>query len=163
IVRGGADRVPEQGLRPRARRPRPDRSEDAHARAEGKARGAEGSLPHRDGQGEPGWRCRRNHAGRSADRARRHDVADVADVSRDEMDLVMAGQSMALAKQSLETLEIRESIIGGRAADDQRRAEVANLVKKFHELAKKKDFAACEKVAMQAKQLDPDDPAIMAL
>jgi hypothetical protein len=41
--------------------------------------------------------------------------------------------------------------------------EVAHLVRLFHELVKKNDFATAEKVANQAKLLDPDDPALGAL
>ena len=44
-----------------------------------------------------------------------------------------------------------------------RRQEVATLVRQYFDLVKKNDFAAAERVALQAKQLAPDDPAIGAL
>ena len=40
---------------------------------------------------------------------------------------------------------------------------MASLVRKYHDLVKVENFAEAEKVAMQAKQLDPDNPAIGAL
>lgn len=83
--------------------------------------------------------------------------------SRMEMFRVMKGQADAVARQNREKKEAKELLAGHGAADEQRKAEVQRLVRQYHELVKKSDFAAAERVAMQAKQLEPDDPAISAL
>ncbi|QJW92789.1 DUF4139 domain-containing protein [Frigoriglobus tundricola] len=42
-------------------------------------------------------------------------------------------------------------------------AEVAALVRLYHDLVRKNDFAGAERVAQRARQLAPDDPAVTAL
>lgn len=83
--------------------------------------------------------------------------------SRLEMFRVMKGQTDAIARQNKETRDARDMIAGRGAAEEQRKAELTALVRKYHDLVKQDKFAEAEKVAMQAKQLDPDDPAIGAL
>jgi type II secretory pathway component GspD/PulD (secretin) len=83
--------------------------------------------------------------------------------SRLDLFQVMAGQTERLTALNKESREVKEMLAGRNLADEQRHAEVAKLVKQYHELVKKNDFATAEKVAMQAKQLDPDDPALGAL
>jgi type II secretory pathway component GspD/PulD (secretin) len=83
--------------------------------------------------------------------------------SRLEMFRVMKGYSDSVARVNKESRDAKELITQGRLAEDQRKAEVTALVRKYHELVKKDEFAQAEKVAMQAKQLDPDDPALGAL
>jgi type II secretory pathway component GspD/PulD (secretin) len=83
--------------------------------------------------------------------------------SRLELFRIMRGQVEAIARQNKESRDIKEMMANRNLADEQRHAEVAKLVKQYHELVKKNDFAAAEKVAMQAKQLEPDDPALGAL
>jgi tetratricopeptide (TPR) repeat protein len=76
---------------------------------------------------------------------------------------VMKGQTDAMARLNRETREARELIAGRGAAEEQRKTELANLVRQYHQLVKAQEFAKAERVAMQAKQLDPDNPAIGAL
>lgn len=77
---------------------------------------------------------------------------------------VMKGQIDATARLNKERKEAREQITGRGVAEEERKREVAALVRQYHELVKVKgDFAAAERVALQAKQLDPDDPAVGAL
>jgi Flp pilus assembly secretin CpaC/tetratricopeptide (TPR) repeat protein len=84
--------------------------------------------------------------------------------SKLEMFRVMKGQADAIARQNKETRESRELVASrGGAAEEQRKSEVSSLVRKYHDLVKQNKFAEAEKVAMQAKQLDPDNPAINAL
>lgn len=73
---------------------------------------------------------------------------------------VMKGQTEALARQQRENREAREQIAGRAAAEEQRKTEIAALVRRYHELVKRGDFVEAEKVALQAKQLDPDNPAL---
>src|SRR5262249_12948497 len=83
--------------------------------------------------------------------------------SRLEMFRVMKGQTDAITRINKDARDARDQIAYRGVAEEQRKAEVAALVRKYHELVKKGDlasFAAAEKVAMQAKQLDPDDPAV---
>ena len=83
--------------------------------------------------------------------------------SRLEMFQVMKGQADALARQSQETRDAKEMITGRGAAEEQRKAEVASLVRKYHTLVKSGNYSEAEKTAMVAKQLDPDNPAVGAL
>lgn len=83
--------------------------------------------------------------------------------SRLEMFRVMKGQTDAIARVNKESRDAREIIAGRNAADEQRKTEVASLVRQYHQLIKKQDFASAEKVALQAKALNPDDPAMAAL
>jgi tetratricopeptide (TPR) repeat protein len=73
---------------------------------------------------------------------------------------VMKGQTDALARQQRENREARELLASRAAAEEQRKTEIANLVRRYHELVKRADFVEAEKVALQAKQLDPDNPAL---
>ncbi len=75
----------------------------------------------------------------------------------------MKGQNEALARQTKEKRDARDMINNRGAAEEERKQEVAKLVNQYHDLVKKSDFAAAERVALQAKQLDPDDPAVGAL
>src|SRR5262249_35192106 len=75
----------------------------------------------------------------------------------------MKGQTDARAGLDRANREARDQLANRGAADEQRKAEVASLVKDYHRLVKENKFLEAEKVAMQAKQLDPDNPAIGAL
>jgi tetratricopeptide (TPR) repeat protein len=76
---------------------------------------------------------------------------------------VMKGQTDAIARQQRENREAREQIAGRAAAEEQRKAEITQLVRRYHELVRRADFSEAEKVALQAKQLDPDNPALAQL
>jgi tetratricopeptide (TPR) repeat protein len=76
---------------------------------------------------------------------------------------VMKGQTDAIARQQRENREARELIAGRVAAEEQRKAEITQLVRRYHELVRRADFSEAEKVALQAKQLDPDNPALAQL
>jgi type II secretory pathway component GspD/PulD (secretin) len=84
--------------------------------------------------------------------------------SRMEMFRLMKGQADALTREKKDKKELKELIATGRGpADEQRKAEVQKLVRQFHALVRDSKFAEAEKVALQAKQLEPDDPAISTL
>jgi Flp pilus assembly secretin CpaC len=83
--------------------------------------------------------------------------------SRLEMFKVMKGQADALARERTDRREARELVTGRGAAEEQRKAEVQRLVRQYHALVQRSDFAAAERVALQAKQLEPDDPGVAAL
>ncbi len=84
--------------------------------------------------------------------------------SRMEMFKVMKGQADAMSRINRENRDSKELVASrGGAADEQRKAEVVKLVRQYQDLVKKSDFAAAERVAMQAKQLEPDDAAIGTL
>ncbi len=84
--------------------------------------------------------------------------------SRLEQFRVMKGQIDATARLNKERKEARDQITGRGVAEEERKREVAALVRQYHELVKVKgDYAGAERVALQAKQLDPDDPAVSAL
>ena len=53
--------------------------------------------------------------------------------------------------------------IGRGIAEEERKKEVALLVRRYNDLIKKGDYNTAERVALQAKQLDADDPAVSAL
>ncbi len=76
---------------------------------------------------------------------------------------LMKGQVDAIARLNNEKRDAKALITGRGAAEEQRKVEVAALVRRYQDLLKKNDYAAAERVAMQAKQLDPDDPAVSAL
>ncbi|HEX4608942.1 MAG TPA: hypothetical protein VH092_12115, partial [Urbifossiella sp.] len=76
--------------------------------------------------------------------------------SRLEMFKVMRGQVDAIARERTDRREARDLVSGRGAADEQRKAEVKRLVQQYHALVQRSDFAAAERVAMQAKQLEPD-------
>jgi len=81
-----------------------------------------------------------------------------------DMFKVMKGQADAVARLNRENRDARELVATrGGAADEQRKSEVVKLVREYRELTKKSDYVAAERVALQAKQLEPDDPAITAL
>ncbi|MCS7271139.1 MAG: hypothetical protein NZ703_08645, partial [Gemmataceae bacterium] len=50
---------------------------------------------------------------------------------------VMKGQTEALARQQRENREAREQIAGRAAAEEQRKTEIAALVRRYHELVKR--------------------------
>jgi type II secretory pathway component GspD/PulD (secretin)/tetratricopeptide (TPR) repeat protein len=84
--------------------------------------------------------------------------------SRLDMFKVMKGQADATARLVRENRDAKELVASrGGAADEQRKSEVSKLVRQYQELVKKGDYATAERVALQAKQLEPDDPAITAL
>ncbi|MBY0514827.1 MAG: hypothetical protein K2P78_13050, partial [Gemmataceae bacterium] len=83
--------------------------------------------------------------------------------SRLEMFRVMKGQADALAREKKEKAATKEMIAGRGAAEEQRKAEVQRLVRSANTLAKNGDFASAEKAALQAKQLDPDNEAVVGL
>jgi Flp pilus assembly secretin CpaC/tetratricopeptide (TPR) repeat protein len=83
--------------------------------------------------------------------------------SRLEMFRVMKGQADALARERTDRREARELVSGRGAAEEQRKAEVKRLVTQYHALVQRSEFATAERVALQAKQLEPDDPGIAAL
>ncbi len=76
---------------------------------------------------------------------------------------LMKGQIDASARLSQEKKEAKELIAGRGIAEEERKKEVASLVRRYNDLLKKSDYAMAERVALQAKQLDPDDPAVSAL
>ncbi|MCS6865532.1 MAG: hypothetical protein RMJ56_16830 [Gemmataceae bacterium] len=76
---------------------------------------------------------------------------------------MLKGQADAIARQNKDKREARELINNRGVAEEERKRDVAQLVRQFHDLMKKSDYAAAERVALQAKQLDPDDPAVSAL
>jgi hypothetical protein len=76
---------------------------------------------------------------------------------------LMKGQTDAIARQNREKRDAREMVAGRGVAEEMRKQEVATLVRRYNDLIKKSDYVAAERVALQAKQLDPDDPAVSAL
>ncbi|MBY0460909.1 MAG: hypothetical protein K2V38_26615, partial [Gemmataceae bacterium] len=76
---------------------------------------------------------------------------------------LMKGQTDALARQARDKKEAKDQIVGRGAAEEERKQEVAKLVRRYRDLSQKQDYDAAERVALQAKQLDPDDPAVGAL
>jgi type II secretory pathway component GspD/PulD (secretin)/tetratricopeptide (TPR) repeat protein len=83
--------------------------------------------------------------------------------SRLDMFKVMKGQTDAITRVNKESRDAKAIITERGLAEDQRRSEVAASFKKYHELVKVGKYAEAEKVAMQAKALDPDNPAVGAL
>jgi Flp pilus assembly secretin CpaC/tetratricopeptide (TPR) repeat protein len=80
-----------------------------------------------------------------------------------EMFRVMKGQTDALTREKKEKREAREQIAGRGVAEENRKAEVQRYVRQYQALVKDGKYDEAERVALQAKQLDPDDPAIAAL
>ena len=107
--------------------------------------------PRRDRSRHPD--ARRLHQSRSLGQPRAANVALLLRPinSRLEMFRVMKGQTDALARVNKESRDARDIIAGRNVAEEQRKTEVANLVRQYHELAQAKDFIGAEKVAMQAK------------
>jgi Flp pilus assembly secretin CpaC len=84
--------------------------------------------------------------------------------SRLEMFRVMKGNQEALGRLKQENREARELVrANSGAAEEQRKDEVKKIFEKYRALVKAQKFDEAEKVAMQAKQLDPDNPAVTAL
>jgi tetratricopeptide (TPR) repeat protein len=83
--------------------------------------------------------------------------------SKMEMFRVMKGQTDALAREKREKQQARELIAGRGVAEEQRKAEVASLVRRYNALVKEKKYKEAEAVAVQAKQLEPDNEAIIML
>jgi type II secretory pathway component GspD/PulD (secretin) len=63
-------------------------------------------------------------------------------------------------KDVKEKQERMESRIAKSTAEQQKQEEIAKRVRVIHELMDKKQFAEAERVAMQAKQLDPDNETL---
>lgn len=76
---------------------------------------------------------------------------------------LMKGQTDALARQNKEKADAKAMLTNRGIAEEERKKEVALLVRRYNELLKKNDYEAAERVALQAKQLDSDDPAVSAL
>ncbi|MFM8270833.1 MAG: type II secretion system protein GspD, partial [Gemmata sp.] len=76
---------------------------------------------------------------------------------------LMKGQTDAVARQNKEKREAKDLIVGRGIAEEERKKEVALLVRRYNDLIKKGDYNTAERVALQAKQLDADDPAVSAL
>ena len=83
--------------------------------------------------------------------------------TRMEMFRVMKGQKDAITRVNRENREAKELVMSRAGADEQRKAEVAKLVRQYQGLIKEAKYAEAERVAMQAVQLQPDDPALDAL
>ncbi|MBX9622690.1 MAG: hypothetical protein K2X82_02640, partial [Gemmataceae bacterium] len=83
--------------------------------------------------------------------------------SRLEVFRVMKGQTDALAREKKERKDARELITGRGVAEENRKAEVKKYVTQYQNLVKAGNYEEAEKVALMAKQLDPDDPAVGAL
>jgi type II secretory pathway component GspD/PulD (secretin) len=76
---------------------------------------------------------------------------------------LMKGQTDAQVRLTKEKRDAKEQLVNRGAAEEQRKVEVANLVRRYHDLVKKNDYVMAERVALQAKQIDPDDVAVGAL
>lgn len=76
---------------------------------------------------------------------------------------LMKGQADAVARQAKDNKEAKSALSNRGAAEEDRKREVATLMRRYQELMKKNDYATAERVALQAKQLDPDDPAVGAM
>jgi hypothetical protein len=84
--------------------------------------------------------------------------------SRLEMFRMMRGNQIAVARMNKDNQEAQEYVRNSRgAAEEQRKDEMKKLFAKYHALTKEQKYAEAEKVALQAKQLDPDNPACTAL
>ncbi|HXD86951.1 MAG TPA: hypothetical protein VN641_10680, partial [Urbifossiella sp.] len=83
--------------------------------------------------------------------------------SRMEMFRVMKGQKDAITRVNRENREAKELVTSRAGADEQRKAEVAKLVRQYKGLMKEFKYSEAERVAMQAVQLQPDDVALDAL
>ena len=73
----------------------------------------------------------------------------------------MKGQIDATRGRTKENRDAKDLVVGRGVAEEERKKEVARLLRQYRDLLKKSDYAAAERVAMQAKQLDPDDPAVV--
>lgn len=79
---------------------------------------------------------------------------------------LLKSRTDAVARQEKEKQDAKSQVVGRGAAEEERKKEVAQLVRRYNELLKKgtpEGYEAAERVALQAKQLDPDDPAVGAL
>ncbi len=76
---------------------------------------------------------------------------------------LMKGQIDATARLNKEKRDAKELIVGRGIAEEERKKEVALLVRRYNELLKQGKYDLAERVALQAKQLDADDPAVGAL
>jgi Flp pilus assembly secretin CpaC/tetratricopeptide (TPR) repeat protein len=84
--------------------------------------------------------------------------------SRLEMFRVMRGNQISIARLEKDNKDAKDSIArDSGAAEEQRKDEIKKLFAKYHELAKSGKYSEAVKVALQAKQLDPDNPACAAL
>jgi type II secretory pathway component GspD/PulD (secretin) len=76
---------------------------------------------------------------------------------------MLKGQTDAQVRLDKEKRDARDRITGRGVAEEDRKKEVALLIRQCNDLVKKGDYQKAERVALQAKQLDPDEPAITAL
>jgi type II secretory pathway component GspD/PulD (secretin) len=76
---------------------------------------------------------------------------------------MMKGQVDANARLNKEKRDAKELVTSRVSAEDERRREVAVLMRQCHDLVKKGEYAKAERVALQSKQLDPDEPAVTAM
>ncbi len=76
---------------------------------------------------------------------------------------MMKGQTVTMARLTKEKKDAKALVEGRGLVEEERKQEVQRLVHQYHDLVKKGDFTTAEKVALQAKQLDPDDAAVGAL
>lgn len=73
---------------------------------------------------------------------------------------LMKGQVDSLTREQKDKQAAKELLASRAAAEEQRQAELARLTREYQMLVKEKhDYAAAERVALQMKQLDPDNPA----
>jgi tetratricopeptide (TPR) repeat protein len=83
--------------------------------------------------------------------------------SRLEMFRIMKGQADAIAREKQSKKDAREQIVGRGAAEEQRKAEVQRLVRQCNALMRDGKYKEAEGLALQAKQLDPDNEAVAGL
>ncbi len=76
---------------------------------------------------------------------------------------MMKGQVDANARLNKERREAKEIVTSRASASEERKREVASLMRQCHDLVKKGEYAKAERVALQTKQLDPDEPAVTAM
>ncbi|QEG25417.1 Bacterial type II and III secretion system protein [Gemmata obscuriglobus] len=79
---------------------------------------------------------------------------------------LLKSRTDAEARQEKDKRDAKERIVGRGIAEEERKKEVAQLVRRSNELMKKgtpEGYEGAEKLALQAKQLDSDDPAVSAL
>src|SRR5262249_27534288 len=76
---------------------------------------------------------------------------------------VMKGQTDTIARQNKEKRDAREMITNRGVAEEERKREIARLMRDCNDLVKKQEYAKAEGLALQAKQLDPDDVSINAM
>ena len=84
--------------------------------------------------------------------------------SRMEVFRKLKGNTDAIARINRDNQEAKQYVAShSGTAEEQRKDEVKRLFEKYRTLVKAQKYVEAEKVAMQAKQLDPDNPATTAL